>query len=329
MDCRRCGEPNLPGLTDCFSCGRPLSEPVPELSAYTPKVSARNPLERRARPRLSRPQRAAPEFAPQSRVALLRAAPPALWPALIFGWVPGLIALSQGERGRAALQLVLLGLSVAASALALVWGPQHMNLTFALTWICWSLSPVQALLSALEPRYARPAALPIALALTLAVGTLVRFGVGEARDAVVPMVRIPEQSGLAGGTFLVRPYRDEAPQIGDLVAAEQGRFNDSVVAPVIALEGQTVTPAGQSLEVDGVLTDVLPVDRSEQGYAINWGRSHITPGPDEVVLYINPLRVVPEREIVGRVFYRWTPFEDRGPVSWPPEETSEDTGMTE
>jgi len=310
MQCRRCGEQNMPGLDDCFSCGLTLGEEAPTPIATTPRVRASNPLAKHAPAR--------PPRAPWRPPVVLRRwllLPQAALDAL----TPGLSAWRGGDRRLAA--GLLGGALLSAALIALTWTSIHHG------WSLLLLNGVMLTSAAAATRRRSGAPEPwdalIGAGFAIAGVALIWLVWWAGFEQWRPRVGIAGAPDLASGTYLVAPL-EGPPSVNDLVVVQnRGRLRgmgDRLVAPVLAVPGQEVSRGGsgqhRALLVDGAATPVLPLDPDARLPPLD---SPIAVPEGYVVLYAEPLVLTPTDELLGYLSYRWAPAELRGPVPWPPE----------
>ena len=126
----------------------------------------------------------------------------------------------------------------------------------------------------------------------------------------VPVGEFLNQTGFdgRGGTFFVEEGVT-AFVPGELAVTDRNR-----VATVLAVGGEEIEERDGAYYVNDVVREVTP---------INEARLPELRGPIEIpvgsILLLEP-RPRPRTmvEIRGRIWYRWAPAADRGPVVWPP-----------
>lgn len=316
MECPRCGEDNLPGLAHCLGCGRPLAPAAaPAASIPTvPRVAPRNPLARASAPS-ARPRRA---WLADAQLALfLRVLRAAAW-----GLLPGLGAWRRGQRRRA------LAFAVAPLLALLLWLALWRSELQPLAWM-GALSVIAT--SCLEEARARvppvsPAGHALAFGLSLALALLLHAIVLIGSGQLFPRISVVEQAALPGGHFLVRPTRVQALVVDDLIVIGQispwWSFAPATlqVGSVLATEGQVVEVVDDQLRVDGLPPRAHPLNPAARAPALPTVRLVVPPGA--VAAYTDPVQLVAQDRLAGRITTRWLPAADRGPLQWPPVEPS-------
>lgn len=312
MECPRCGEDNLPGLAHCLGCGRPLAPAAADAAPTptVPRVAPRNPLARAPAPR-ARPRRV--RVADAQLALFLRELRAAAW-----GLLPGLGPWRRGQRRRA---LVFPGaLLLAGGAWVALWRSELQPLA----WM-GALSVLAT--SCLEEARARvppvgPAGQALAFGLSVALALLVHASVLVGAGQVLPRVVLADQGALAGGHFLVRPTPVQALEVDDLVVIGQLPPWWSllraplVVSSVLATPGQVVELRDGALAVDGHPPRAHPLNPGARPPALPAARLVVPPGA--VATYTDPVQLVAQDRLAGRITARWLPAADRGPVQWPP-----------
>jgi len=291
----------MPGLADCFGCGRSLSEEAPAApAAFAPRVRAANPLARRL---------------PVARRPRLRALREVL-SIVADGLVPGRAARRQGET---TLGTVLAG----AAALGLIIGV----LTLGSPYTGWGqLLFASAVLTSVATEthrrtwYPAPWGALIGGLFAAAAVLLLRFGSLWAFRLAVPQVTIPHTERLAGGVYLTAPVASVPDRDTLCVTPLERGFGPLtrerlLVGPVLALPGETVENDGYEILVDGQRTGIVPINAG-----VAWTREPLVVPNGHVVLYAHPLTAVPI-EAVRELTWRWAPSYAAGPVAWPPQET--------
>ncbi len=310
----------MPGAAACLGCGQPMDAPIEAPPSLVPRVRAVNPLGA-APPRPQSPPRD-PYARLRERIEELRRdALRAGLRGLAAGVVPGWQAARRGDRRGAALRL-----AAVLALLALMPVAWRTDLLPWLGWAAacgWAWSLAEGAHRALGPA-AGPAAAAAAAALAAACAfglyTVARTALDLWRPPVIIVANFPD---FPPGVVRVRPL-DALPAPGTLVAARPPH-TPLLVTPVLAGPGQVVglrqDDGGVRFVVDGAPTDVVPL-RPLYG-DIATLRTHEVPA-GKVMLYEWPVRIVALDDILGEVVWRWTPAEQRGPVTWPPR--AEDTG---
>lgn len=304
MECRRCGEDNLPGLARCVGCGGDLAAGPPALPAsLVPRVAARDPLEgMRRRP----PRRSALPATPAAGlstflVALIQAAPgllPGLMPALRGGWRSGL------PWWGASLGLVGLG--------ALTWrGAGSTMAALGLVVTCAAGATAEGRLALGHLREPGRSAASLWLGLTATALALTALLWPLQRR--YPLVEVAsEQRWLPHGIYLADGRHPAKVQAGQLVGL-YGRHQEAA-GLVIATSGQEVVSDGSGVWVDGAPVDVERL--LENGpYPLKTGPWRV-PDAHFVILQrsLHPYR--PD-EATGPLWYRLFPAERRGPLEHP------------
>lgn len=336
MDCGRCGEPILPGLTACIACGLGAGESIPTPVSTAPRVRTQNPLARRQPSRAEDAARRAGATVTRWRaglgtldftgiIAAFRGIAPGLGPALRRDW------------RRASLQLG--GALLAGALLAGTWtSPWNRHAWMLFTCLIASFAATEARASLSTPEPGRTVA---GILFGIAALFACRLALLTGLAAYFPSVDIGGTARLMAGTYYLRPTTH--PQTGMLVGIDLhpvGFFPPAqvAVAPIVATEGQTASIENGEILVDG---EPAPNPTMTLARVVALPQQPVTARPGTVILFLPPrliptaaidvpdemmrsyqprLTLVPAREVLGEVVYRWLPAESRGRVIWPPAE---------
>lgn len=297
----------MPGLPVCIACGFDLTAPAPEPVSVMPTVSARNPLYEGRR----RPPRATHWWflIEHPQLQLIRL----LLRASLWGLLPGLGALQRGDRQLAAWQGGAL-VSLAVLYLLLWTIPVQAYVPWALLSL---MGHAMVLEQAARVEGHRQTAQRPGVLLAMAICLLVWSAQNLAFDTVFPTVRLGGSDALRGGAFLVREVPLDEVKVGQLAVRGGGNmleFLDSVVAPVIALPGQTISCDDKGVvRVDGVASTVPALRGGRPGQL----QERVVP-PGHVSLLDQSVAPISYGVMHGVLYYRWLPRTARGPVDWPP-----------
>ena len=324
MRCPRCGDDNLPGLPRCFSCAASLTEPLPPPPTQLPRVRALNPLAQKTRPPFGI---SASSLSPSSLLSVIQRLPlpsagglrssAAGFGGALMGLIPGLPAWRAGRPGLAV--AAALALLLALLLVLVTWRHASSPQAMSLVWILLFASACTGawLELRLAPAWRIVATLSAALTVIFGLRTLSLVIQG----AFFTELNVDGVGQLAGGALLLRDVEIEELVTGDLVAVEQGGgqrfegYGQVVVGPILALPGQTLSDCEGGWCVDGEPVEVPPLNPAARLPRV--GQPLLVP-TGSVVLLAAPIQAVPEDHLIGRVWYRWSPVEQRGPVVWPP-----------
>ena len=302
MQCRRCGEHNMPGLTACFACGLPdcAAAPGPEEiqpGQFTPRVETANPL--------ATPHRRQKQRGQQSEATRRRA----LLGAVLLGLLPGLAA---DQRGQTRLARGLAGVTILSLLLLpFTWGTPYY--TWPIMLIHSAIITAAVSEAAHRKPYPRPYSTISAFVLSITLLMTAHAGLTLLLYATLQPVFTPNLQGVVQGRVLTHPVA--VPRLGTLVVSTGGQGYTTaadVLAPIVALPGQHVDVQYNRPIIDGSLTTVSAFGRTN----VNLLRQPFVVPEDHVVLYASPLKPVPTAN-VRELFYRWTPAQYRGPFVWP------------
>ncbi len=286
----------MPGLTRCFACGRPLAAAESPIAA--PRVRAANPFARAA-PASTRPTQP------------LRYTGPAVVAAALGGLVPGASALVRRDRAWGWACLAAFGAGWAGVFLA--WErPAVLAFAWALVFGAIAASTAREVVARLG---ARPRAVLVAATLGLAAVIAWNTAFEVVTNLAVAPIAVARAERLSAGRYLTTPVVAPTPDTLVAARADAGR-TEWVVAPVLATARQQIELFDGRVYVDGAPTPVTPL----VGAVIPPFDPFVVPD-DHVVLYAAPLRPLPVGAIRGRIHYRLSPVDARGPVTWPPDPT--------